>query len=403
MRLPTLETLNVEGRRVFLRVDFNVPMEGAPGGPQEISDDTRIRAALPTIRWLRERNCRVVLASHLGRPAGPDPALSLEPAAARLAELLDAEIIFAHDVVGDDVEVLAKELPAGGLMMVENLRFHPGEKGAEKDPDNAFAQALSRLGEVYISDAFGTMHRAETSMAGCVQWFDRAGVGFLVQKELEALGRCLNEPQHPYVGILGGAKVSDKINVIDALSHKINHLLIGGAMAYTFLKAQGQEVGRSRVETQKLLLTERLLERCRERGVQVHLPIDHVVNSSIESQEPPRVVEAFGPEDVGLDIGPATVAAWRPVIAAAKTLFWNGPMGVFEDERYVGGTRGVALACGDCGGYTVVGGGDSAAAVAQLGLSDRFTHVSTGGGASLEFLEGKELPGVKAIRQKAKL
>ena len=398
MRLPTLEGLNVENRRVFLRVDFNVPMEGA-----EISDDTRIRAALPTIRWLRERGCRVVIGSHLGRPSGVEAALSLEPAAARLAELLDCEVVFAHDVVGDDVELLSRELPAGGLMMVENLRFHPGEKGAEKDPDGAFAQALARLGEIYVSDAFGTMHRAETSMAGCVQWFDRAGVGFLVQKELEALGRCLHEPQAPYVGILGGAKVSDKINVIDALSHRVNHLLIGGAMAYTFLKAQGQDVGKSRVEAQKLLLTERLLERCRERGVQVHLPIDHVVNTALDSAAPSRVVEAFEAEDMGLDIGPATVAAWRPIIASAKTLFWNGPMGVFEDERYVGGTKGVALACGDCGGYTVVGGGDSAAAVAQLGLSDRFTHVSTGGGASLEFLEGRELPGVKAIRQKAKL
>jgi len=394
MRLPDLEQLQVEGRRIFLRVDFNVPMENGA-----ITDDIRIQAALPTIRYLLERGCRVVVGSHLGRPSGVDPSLSLEPCAARLADLLDGEVIFAHDVVGDEVEALARELPNGGLMMIENLRFHAGEKGG----DDAFAQALGRLGEIYICDAFGTMHRAETSMAACISYFEKAGVGFLVQKELEALGRCLHEPTHPYVAVLGGAKVSDKIGVIESLAHKIDHLLIGGAMAYTFLKAKGQDVGKSRVESQKLLLAERLLERCAERGVTVHLPVDHVVNTAFDSTEPPRIVENFGPEDMGLDIGPATVAAWEQVIQGASTLFWNGPMGVFEDDRYANGTKGVALACCNSSGYTVVGGGDSAAAAAKFELGERFSHVSTGGGASLEFLEGKELPGVKAIRLKAKL
>lgn len=399
MKLPSIETLGVEQRRIFLRVDFNVPMEGGV-----ISDDTRIRAALPTIRYLREKGCKIVLASHLGRPNGVEAALSLEPVAARLAELLDAEVVFPgvdtpEELVGENVEVLVGELPNGGLLMLDNLRFHPGEKGG----DDNFAQALARLGELYVCDAFGTMHRAETSMAACVQYFERAGVGYLVQKELEALGRCLHEPSHPYVAVLGGAKVSDKIGVIESLAHKVDHLLIGGAMSYTFLKAKGVEVGKSRVEAAKLLLAERLLERCAERGVQVHLPIDHVVNSSFDSTETPTVVTNLSAGDMGLDIGPRTVAEYASVIEGAQMVFWNGPMGVFENPLYEAGTRGVAEACASNKGYTVVGGGDSAAAAEQFGLADRFTHVSTGGGASLEFLEGKELPGIKAIRVKARM
>jgi len=317
---------------------------------------------------------------------------------------LDAEVVLPgvsvpEELVGENVEVLASELPIGGLLMLDNLRFHPGEKGG----DDNFAQSLARLGELYVCDAFGTMHRAETSMSACVQYFERAGVGYLVQKELEALGRCLYEPAHPYVAVLGGAKVSDKIGVIEALAHKVDHLLIGGAMAYTFLKAKGVEVGKSRVEAGKLLLAERLLERCAERGVTVHLPVDHVVNSSFDSTDAPRVVRSFGADDMGLDIGPETVAAYAAVLADAQMVFWNGPMGVFENPAYEAGTRGVAQACADNRGYTVVGGGDSAAAAEQFGLAERFTHVSTGGGASLEFLEGKELPGIKAIRMKARV
>lgn len=390
-RIPAVDEMDLDGRRVFLRVDFNVPIEDGV-----ITDDNRIRAALPTIEYLRKRGCKLVIASHLGRPKGVDPSQSLEPVAARLAELTASEVTLAHDIVGDDVELLSRELPPGGMMMLENLRFHPGEKGG----DEAFAKQLARLGEVYISDAFGTMHRAETSMAGCVEYFEFAGVGFLVGKELEALGRCLSGAARPYVAILGGAKVSDKIAVIDSLSSRVDHLLIGGAMAYTFLKAQGHQVGRSRVEEDRLPLAQRLLERCAERGVAVHLPVDHVVNGAFDSAESPRIVEGLEPEDMGLDIGPKTVAAYSAVILEARTVFWNGPMGVFEKEPYAGGTRGVAEACAACTGYTVVGGGDSAAAAAKFGLSERFTHVSTGGGASLEFIEGKDLPGVKAIRQR---
>lgn len=395
--LPNLNTLDLASRRVFVRVDFNVPMENGV-----ITDDNRIRAALPTLKFLREKGCKLVVASHLGRPKGVDPTQSLEPAAARLAELLECEVILAHDIVGEDVELLSKELIPGGIMMLENLRFHPGEKGGDKVVNEAFAMALSRLGDVYINDAFGAMHRAETSIALTVEFFETAGVGFLVQKELEALGRCLQGAARPYVAILGGAKVSDKIAVIESLASKVDHLLIGGAMAYTFLKVKGIETGRSRVETDKLELAKRLLDRCANHNVVVHLPVDHVVNTGLDADGGEQIVSTIGPDDVGLDIGPATVAEFSAVIRDAQTVFWNGPMGVFEREPYAGGTRGVAEACASCTGYTVVGGGDSAAAAAKFGLAERFTHVSTGGGASLEFIEGKDLPGVAAIRAKAR-
>lgn len=397
MKPHTLETLDLASRRVFVRVDFNVPMEHG-----RITDDNRIRAAVPTLKYLREKGCKLVVASHLGRPKGVDPTMSLEPAAARLAELLECEVILAHDIVGDDVELLSKELIPGGVMLLENLRFHPGEKGGDKAICEAFAQALSRLGEVYINDAFGAMHRAETSIAATVPYFESAGVGFLVEKELEALGRCVGHPPRPYVAILGGAKVSDKIAVIEALANKVDHLLIGGAMAYTFLKAKGVDVGMSRVETDKVDLARRLLDRCASHNVQVHLPVDHVVNTSLDATDGERVVSSINSDELGLDIGPATVAAFSEVIRTAQTVFWNGPMGVFERDMYAGGTRGVAEACAACAGYTVIGGGDSAAAAAKFGLADRFTHVSTGGGASLEFIEGKDLPGVAAVRARAK-
>ncbi len=390
--VPTLATMDVANKRVFLRVDFNVPMHG-----HTITDDTRIRAALPTIQFLREKGCRIVVASHLGRPKGKDTALSLEPAAARLAELLDAEVLFAHDTVGDDVETLAKELPAGGILVIENLRFEPGEKGG----DDAFAARLGKLGDVYVNDAFGAMHRAETSIARVVGHFSQAGVGFLVQKELEALGRCLAGAEKPYVAILGGAKVSDKIAVLDSLAQRVDALIIGGAMAYTFLAAREIPVGISRVETDRLVYARKVLERCAERGVSVHLPVDHVVNTSFDSTEPARVVDTLGEGDMGLDIGPRSIAAFAEVIAGAKTLFWNGPMGVFERDAYAAGTRGVAEACAANPNYTVVGGGDSAAAAEKFGLAEKFRHVSTGGGASLELIEGKDLPGIAALRAKS--
>ncbi len=392
-KVPSLADLDVDNRRVLVRVDFNVPMENG-----KITDDNRIAAALPTIKYLRERGCRVILASHLGRPNGVDLSLSLEPTAARLCELLNDDVLFAHDIVGEDVEAMTKELLPGGVMMLENLRFHPGEKGG----DEAFAKQLARLADVYVNDAFGAMHRAETSTSAVVSHFEQAGVGLLVGKELDALGRCVQGATRPYVAILGGSKVSDKIAVIEALLSRIDALLVGGAMAYTFLKARGQEVGKSRVEADKLVLATRIMERCAERGVAIHLPMDHVVNTGFDSATVPEVVVEIGPEQMGLDIGPATVAAFAKVIESAQTVFWNGPMGVFEREEYAGGTRGVAEAVAANTGYTVIGGGDSAAAAAKFGLADRFTHVSTGGGASLEFIEGKELPGVKAIRNRGR-
>ena len=391
--VPTLTELDVDNRRVFLRVDFNVPMENG-----KITDDNRIVAALPTIKYLREHGCRVIIASHLGRPAGVDPTMSLEPAAARLAELINDDVLFAHDTIGDDVESMTKELIPGGVMMLENLRFFPGEKGGDEE----FAKALARLADVYVDDAFGAMHRGETSIAAIVQHFEHAGVGFLVGKELEALGRCLQGAAKPYVGILGGSKVSDKIAVIESLLNRVDALIIGGAMAYTVLKAKGQAVGKSRVEADKLALAARLIERCVEKNVALYLPIDHVVNTSIDSEAAPEVVTAFGADQMGLDIGPETVRSFADVIANAQTVFWNGPMGVFENDAYAAGTRGVAEAVAACKGYTVIGGGDSAAAAAKFGLVEKFSHVSTGGGASLEFIEGKDLPGVKAIRTKSR-
>jgi phosphoglycerate kinase len=390
----TIADLDVAGKRVFLRVDFNVPMEDGV-----ITDDTRIRGALPTLAALREKKAKVVIGSHLGRPKGKghEPAYSMEAAAARLAELADVEVVFAHEVVGDEVAELSKELPPGGVMVIENLRFHPGEK----DNDPEFAKQLSQLGDVYVDDAFGCMHRPDGSIVGVAKHLP-GGVGLLVQKEVEVLGSLLTDDRqsrYPFAAILGGAKVSDKIAVIEALSKRIDHLFVGGAMAYTFLKAQGVAVGSSRIEADKLELAAQLLEKCKLRNVRVHLPVDHVVASEFSEAATPEVVTAIPDGKMGLDIGPATVAEWSKLLAGCRTIFWNGPMGVFEWDAFAAGTKGVAQILATSTANTIVGGGDSAAALAKFGLQEKVRHVSTGGGASLELLEGGDLVGLEALRK----
>jgi phosphoglycerate kinase len=391
-----IDDMQLTGKRVFIRVDFNVPLEG-----KRITDDTRIREALPTIRRALELGGKVILASHLGRPKGPEPKLSLEPVANRLIELLGPkhEVILADDCVGDGVRKLVKDLKDGQVLMLENLRFHKEEEAN----DEAFARELASFADVYINDAFGTAHRAHASTAGMVPFVKEKGAGLLMRKELEYLGGVMKNPAKPFVAILGGAKVSDKIKVIESLLPKVDALLVGGAMAYTFLKAQGIEVGKSRVEEDKLSLATRMLEAAQRLKTSLVLPIDHVCgtepNGNTQVTEvPDRAIPAHL---MGLDIGPKTRAMFSEHIRNAKTVVWNGPMGMFEVEKFAAGTRTVAESMAiNKGAVTVVGGGDSAAAVNEMGMADKLSHVSTGGGASLEFLEGRDLPGVKALETK---
>jgi phosphoglycerate kinase len=389
-----IDELQLTGKRVFIRVDFNVPLDGAG----KVSDDTRIREALPTIQRALGQGGKVLLASHLGRPKGKDPKLSLEPAAARLSELLgrEREVILADDCVGDGVAKQVRDLKAGQVLVLENLRFHKQEEGN----DEAFARELAALADVYVNDAFGTAHRAHASTAGMVPFVKEKAAGLLMRKEIEYLGKLIRNPERPYVAVLGGAKVSDKIKVIENLLPKVDALLIGGAMAYTFLKARGVGVGKSRVEQDKLELASRTLEAATRLGKELVLPIDHVVGT--EPSDKGQVEELRDrtiPEDrMGLDIGYRTRELFREHLRAARTIVWNGPMGLFEVERFAAGTRAVAEAMADNReAITVIGGGDSAAAVQQLGLAAKMSHVSTGGGASLEFLEGRELPGIRAL------
>jgi phosphoglycerate kinase len=389
--LRTLNDVDVTGRTVFLRVDFNVPLDGTT-----ITDDTRIRAALPTIQNIQERGGRVVLASHLGRPKGKKKSeFSLEPAAARLAEILRTEVLLADDCIGDGARKVVTDLREGQVAMLENLRFHPEEEA----DDELFARELGKLCDVYVNDAFGCSHRAHASVHALAKLMPQRAAGLLVQKEVAALEKLRGNPEKPYVAVLGGAKVSDKIEVIEVLMGLVDELLIGGAMANTFLAAQGLDVGKSRVEEDKLALARTLLIKARERNIQLLLPVDVLVADSLKATKGNATdVNAIGASEMALDIGPRTVKAYGERLRRAKSVFWNGPMGLFENPAFAEGSFGVARAMADCTGFTVVGGGDSVAAVQVAGLTERYTHVSTGGGASLELLEGKKLPGVEVLR-----
>jgi len=391
MSIKTINELDISGRRVFIRVDFNVPLTPAGG----VAEDTRIRESLPTIRYAVDHGARVVLASHLGRPKGkPDPKYSLLPVAQRLAELLGFEVLLTDEPVGDGARKVVGDLKAGRVALLENLRY----TAAEEANDDGFAKGLASYADVYVNDAFGTAHRAHASTVGIAKHVAAKGMGLLMQRELEFLGKLLGEVERPFVAIIGGAKVSDKIGVLENLLDRVNQLLVGGAMANTFLKAKGGHMGRSLVEEDKLALARSFLKKAEEANVEVLLPRDAIAAPGTKS-ESGRVVKASAiPEELAaLDIGPETARGFADAIARARTLFWNGPMGVFESEPFAAGTLAVARAVADNPGLTVVGGGDSVAAVQKCGVAEKITHISTGGGASLEFLEGKTLPGLAAL------
>lgn len=392
MKYSTLDTIDCHGKTVFVRVDYNVSLTD----DGQVRDDARIRASLPTLIELRKKGAKLVLASHLGRPKGkPDPKYSLLPVAKRLAELLEVEVLAPEDSVGMEIKKLIHDSKDNQVILLENLRFHPEEEAC----DDAFSQKLAELAEVYVNDAFGTMHRAHASTAGMVKFFKERAIGRLVEKEVAFLSRLLHEPQKPYVVILGGAKISDKIAVIENLINVADKILVGGGMAYTFLLAQGHKVGKSLVEESKVSLAKRLLERAQIKGVDLLLPVDSVIAEKFDANAQHRDASNEGDwaDWMGLDIGPKTIAKFNEAIAGAKTIFWNGPMGVYEMPAFQKGTDAVARFVAESGAMTVVGGGDSLAAVNQSGFSSKITHMSTGGGASLEFLEGKDLPGLKAI------
>ena len=395
MNKKTIRDIDLKGKKVFVRCDFNVPMNEE----REITDNTRIVAALPTIKYLLEQKCKIILASHLGRPKGEvKPEYSLAPVAKELSRLLNKEVIMAKDVIGPDATEKAKNLKEGEILLLENVRFHR----EETDNDPEFSKKLAEMAEIFVNDAFGTAHRAHCSNVGVTKYVDTAVVGYLMQKEIDFLGNAVNNPERPFVAILGGAKVSSKISVIENLIDKVDTLIIGGGMSYTFSKAQGGTVGKSLLEEDYCEYALNMIQKAKDKGVKLLLPVDNVIADDFSNDANIKVVKAGEiPEGwEGLDIGPETIKIYTDAVKDAKTVVWNGPMGAFEMPNFAKGTEEVAKALAETDAVTIIGGGDSAAAVNQLGYGDKMTHISTGGGASLEFLEGKELPGVAAANDK---
>ncbi len=394
MNKKTIKDIELTGKKVLVRCDFNVPMDEN----KNITDNTRIVAATPTIKYLMEKNCAIILCSHLGRPKGEfKPEFSLAPVAKELSKLLGTEVIMAKDVVGEDANEKAENLQPGQIMLLENVRFHR----EETDNDPEFAKKLANMAEIYVSDAFGAVHRAHASTAGVAQYLPAVS-GLLIEKELKFLGNAVTNPERPFVAILGGAKVSDKIGVIDSLLEKVDTLIIGGGMAYTFFKAQGYEVGNSLCELDKLELAKELMEKAKAKGVKLMLPVDTKVGKEFKPDTESKTVPWTEiPADwEGFDIGEKTIAMFSEEIKKAKTVVWNGPLGLSEFEQFAIGTNTIAKVLSEMDATTIIGGGDSAAAVKKAGLADKMTHISTGGGASLEFLEGKKLPGIECLLNK---
>lgn len=412
----TVRDVDFSGKRVLMRVDFNVPLDGG-----KVSDDTRIRAALPTINHVLSQGASLVLMSHLGRPKGkPDRSFSLKPAAERLAQLLGKPVAFAPDCVGEEVTKMAQALKSGEVLVLENLRFHPEEEGkaslpdgagddekkaakaAMKEKQQAFAEQLAQLGDIYVNDAFGTAHRAHASMAVVTTFFDDCLAGFLLEKEIQYLGTAIAHPERPFVAILGGAKISGKIDVLMNLADKVDCIIIGGGMVYTFYRAKGLPVGASLVEDDRIEMARETLAKFEEKGIKCLLPVDHIIADKFSAEAEIKTVGEDGIEDgwMALDIGPESLKLFAEEVSGAKTIVWNGPMGCFEMEPFAAGTMGMAKAIAAADAVSIIGGGDSVSAVNKSGLADEMTHISTGGGASLEFLEGKELPGVAALSDK---
>ena len=394
MNKKTVKEIDLKGKKVFVRCDFNVPMDKE----QNITDNTRIVAALPTIKYLLEQGCKVILASHLGRPKGEfKPEFSLKPVSKELSRLLNKEVIMAEDVIGKDAKTKAENLKEGEILLLENVRFHR----EETDNDPEFAKELASMAEVYVNDAFGAAHRAHASTAGIAAYLPAVS-GFLIEKELEVLGNAINNPERPFMAILGGAKVSDKIGVIDSLLDKVDTLMIGGGMAYTFFKAQGYNVGNSLCEVEKTGLALEAMEKAKAKGVKLMLPVDTKIGKEFDPNTESKTVAWTEIPDgwEGFDIGEKTIEMFKEELQKAKTVIWNGPVGLFEFDQFAIGTNAIAKTLAELDATTIIGGGDSGAAVEKAGLADKMTHISTGGGASLEFLEGKKLPGIECLLDK---